>query len=282
MRWLEPTLCTHLITTCTSVLWAIACLSVTVLWPGEVQDQLFHEGQDQLSPAPGIFAARNRASSPAHSDVNMASSSSPDHGWASVGFGGNILVIDINMAFGCIRSTDHSRPSVASWDTSLDMVTRITQGSMVPEAAKPRDITKASDSGTDCIHPHGSLVSLLPGASAWTKVTYMASSGSSRRSSPESEPFLISGLCCCPEPGESNSQGTGSVAESLHKLQAYAPSCQPYRAMTASRPVARHHRHHVSGSICLHSAFTLLFFYSPPLHYLFVLCSGACRCCPRL
>ena len=61
-------------------------------------------------------------------------------------------------------------------------------------------ITKASDSSIDLIGPHGSQVLSGPGAAAWTTDTNMASGGimdhggPSRRSNPDIELFLISGL----------------------------------------------------------------------------------------
>lgn len=75
---------------------------------------------------------------------------------------------------------------------------------MAPEDAKPEDLIKASDSCTDCTHPHGSQISMWPGAAVWTTDTNMASrgiaghSGPLRGFNPESELFLISGFCCCP------------------------------------------------------------------------------------
>lgn len=73
------------------------------------------------------------------------------------------------------------------------------------ETAKPEDTTKASDSGTDCICPHGSQASSWPGAAAWTIDNNMASISTmdhgdpSRRSNPESTLFLIWSLQHFPE-----------------------------------------------------------------------------------
>lgn len=75
------------------------------------------------------------------------------------------------------------------------------------EAAKPEDIFKASGNHSDCLCLHGSQVSSWHGAAVWATNTNLVSGdiqghrGASRRPNPDSEPFLISGLCCCLESG---------------------------------------------------------------------------------
>lgn len=92
--------------------------------------------------------------------------------------------------------------------------------------------------------------------------THMVSGGSvdhsdpSRRSSPDSEPFLILGLQCCPKSGGSHGQMAGLKAESA---AAYAVniSGSPYWASAACRPQSSYltcHLCHVSivqSSLCL-------------------------------
>lgn len=85
------------------------------------------------------------------------------------------------------------------------MATQASHVTWLPEVAKPEDISKSSVS-TDCLHPRGSQASSWPGAAAQTTDTNMASGdimdhgGPSRRSNPETELFLISGLPRCIEP----------------------------------------------------------------------------------
>lgn len=95
-------------------------------------------------------------------------------------------------------------PQTSTWP---QVVTQAALINVTHVAAKPKDVTKASGGGTDCTCPHGSRVSLWPGAAAWTTNTNMASSGlvghgdPLRKSIPGNETFLILGLHCCSEPG---------------------------------------------------------------------------------
>lgn len=72
----------------------------------------------------------------------------------------------------------------------------LSTSTWTPEAAKSKDMAKASVSGTDRILLLCSLVLLWPGAAAWVTDTNIASCGITghggllRRSHPESEPFL--------------------------------------------------------------------------------------------
>lgn len=106
------------------------------------------------------------------------------------------------------------------------VVTRVTSA-WHPKAAKPEDVTEAPGSGTDYICPHGSQVSFRLESAAWTNDInkafggIMDHGGPSRRSSLESEAFLILGLHCRPEPGEpAVRRQVWRLSLHLHKFQA--------------------------------------------------------------
>lgn len=116
-----------------------------------------------------------------------------------------IWTIDINMAVGHIRTLATART------VTLKHGLRWLHMPLTPawriQTAEPEDISKALDSSTDHVGSYGSQASSLSGEAAWTSNTNIAScaildhTGPLRRSNPEDECCLTSGLHCCPEPG---------------------------------------------------------------------------------
>lgn len=105
------------------------------------------------------------------------------------------------------------------------------------QAAKPEGTTQAP-----VIGPHGSQFSSRPAAAAWTRAINMASGGVKdhggplRGSNPESEHFLISGVCLCPVFSDRKTltmNAPGKLSELcffplfLATLPKYFPLCHP-------------------------------------------------------
>lgn len=128
--------------------------------------------------------------------------------WASAWVSVVTQAADIKVTLGRIRTTDS--PMALSGYTDhqprcgLRWLHMPLASAWLTEVAKPKDITKALGSDTDCI---------CPGAAAWTTDTIVPSGGIPDHGgplrNPESQTFLVSGLLCCPEPGESCSWAAG-------------------------------------------------------------------------
>lgn len=105
-----------------------------------------------------------------------------------------------------------TRSLVAAWTMDINTdpgCSRTLDPDITLGGSKVHDINMASVRGTDSEHPFGCWSSSQPGVAAWTTDTNVAScgitdhGGLSRRSNLESEPYHISGLRCCSEPGQS-------------------------------------------------------------------------------
>ena len=131
-----------------------------------------------MGPALPMLTDMALGISPAHADVSVVP-------WAT----------HINKALGCTKSTDRLMASVAtqtadlSWSQVVTLATHITEALGSAQAA--------------CVHMNLRLQSSLDHRQQHDLLWCLGPCGPLRKSNPESEPFLISGLHLCPYPGPS-------------------------------------------------------------------------------
>lgn len=117
------------------------------------------------SPSPHCGPARFWASFLAHRDVNTALGGRPRAStWVLV----VTWAVEINTALVCVRTTGPRVALSSCTASSLDVVSGPSCPSHQHGAPglSPKDTIKAVGGGTDCIHPHGSQVSLRPQGSS--------------------------------------------------------------------------------------------------------------------